>query len=459
MIAPTADAPEVIDLRPQPRQEKFLSSSADIAIYGGAAGGGKTWSLLMEPLRHIENKKFGAVIFRRTIAEIIKEGAMWDEAGTIYPLFNARPNKSDHHYRFPKGSKVGFAHLQYEDTLTDWRGAQIPLIEFDQLETFSQTQFFYMFSRNRSTCGILPYIRGSCNPEPGWLAGFLDWWIDEEGYALPSRSGKIRWMVRENDITYWADAPEDLKQAHPDSIPKSVTFILSTVYDNQILLQKDPGYLANLQALSKVDRARLLGDRYRGGNWKIRPAGKIYEEFTDRHIVPDFPIPITWPRYRGVDYGAVNTCVIWVAENPISGEFYVFREYLKGEKTTKQHVKDVMEFGEADGTWGGSPSEEQQRWDWSDAGMSVQQPPISDVEAGIDRVKELFKDRKLYVFKSCTGLIEESGSYSRKLDDTGLPTDEIKDKSTYHRLDALRYVVCGVVQNAGAGVVSYKYTK
>lgn len=458
MTAPAVEVAPVINIRPQPRQERFLASPADIVIYGGAAGGGKSWSMLVEPIRHVNNGKFGAVIFRRTIAEIVKEGAMWDEAAAIYPLFNARSNQSEHFYRFPSGAKITFAHLQYETTLRDWLGAQIPLIEFDQLETFSQTQFLYMLSRNRSTSGVRPYIRGTCNPEPGWLAGFLDWWIDEEGYAMPNRSGRIRWMVRENDITYWADSPEELRRSHPESIPKSVTFILSTVYDNQILLQKDPGYLANLQALSKVDRARLLGDRRRGGNWKIRPAGKIYDEFTDAHVIPDFPVPVTWPTYRGVDYGAVNTCVIWLAENPITHTLYLFREYLKGEKTTKQHVKDVLEFGDADGTWGGAPSEEQQRWDWSDAGLAVQQPPVSDVEAGIDRVKELLKDRKLFIFRSCTGVVEEAGSYSRKLDDTGLPTDEIKDKSSFHRLDALRYVVCGVIQNVGSGVVSYKYT-
>src|SRR5262245_22393006 len=117
---------DVIVIAPQPRQEKFLASAADIAIYGGAAGGGKTWSLLVEPLRHIGNPKFGAVIFRRTIPEITKEGGMWDEATEMYPLVNGRPNSNEHLYRFPAGTKVTFAHLQYEADLLGWRGAQIP---------------------------------------------------------------------------------------------------------------------------------------------------------------------------------------------------------------------------------------------------------------------------------------------------------------------------------------------
>jgi len=269
---------EEVVIRPQPRQEQFLSSEADIVIFGGAAGGGKSWSLLVEPLRHIDNPDFGAVFFRRTIPEITREGGLWDESKKIYPLLNATSNENDHQFKFPFGSKITFAHMQREDDKDSWKSAQIPLLIFDQLETFSESQFFYMLSRNRSMSGVRPYVRASCNPEPGWLADFLDWWIDEDGYAILERSGVIRWMVRENDKTYWADDFESLQDEHPNSTPKSVTFILSTVYDNQILLEKDPGYLANLQALSFVDRERLLGDSRRGGNWKIKPAaGKVFD--------------------------------------------------------------------------------------------------------------------------------------------------------------------------------------
>jgi predicted phage terminase large subunit-like protein len=142
---------------------------------------------------------------------------------------------------------------------------------------FSESQFFYMLSRNRSTSGVRPYLRASCNPEPGWLAEFLSWWIGDDGYAIPERSGAIRWMIRENDVTYWHDDRQVLQAEHLKSTPKSVAFILSTIYDNKIGMEKDPGYLANLQALSYIDRERLLGDKDRGGNWKIKPAaGKIF---------------------------------------------------------------------------------------------------------------------------------------------------------------------------------------
>jgi predicted phage terminase large subunit-like protein len=266
-----------MDIKPQKRQEQFLATPADIGVFGGSAFGGKTWSLLLEPLRHVENENFGAVIFRRTIKEITNEGALWDEAAKIYPLLDGKPNENEKQYKFPKGSRVTFSHMQHEKDKYTWKSSQIPLLIFDQLEMFTSSQFFYMLSRNRSACGVRPYVRASANPEPGWLADFLDWWIDEDGWAIPERSGRVRWMVREGDKTFWSDDREGLQAEHPKSTPKSVTFILSTIYDNQIGMEQDPDYIANLQALDYVERQRLLGDGTRGGNWKIKPsAGKVF---------------------------------------------------------------------------------------------------------------------------------------------------------------------------------------
>lgn len=278
-------------IRPQPRQEIFLKSSADIAIFGGSAGGGKTYAVLLEPLRHISNPRFGAVAFRRTRPEITNEGAMWDEAQAIYSKLGGKPNLNNLQFTFPSGAKITFASMQYEDDKYSWDGAQVPLLIFDQLESFTSGQFFYMLSRNRSTCGVIPYVRATCNPEPGWLADFLAWWIGEDGYAIPERSGVLRWMVRlGDDQIAWYDTKDGAKAAHPDTEPLSVTFILSTVYDNQELLRQNPQYLANLKALSLVDRERKLGDGQRGGNWKIKPAaGKVFNRdwFKIMKFAPD----------------------------------------------------------------------------------------------------------------------------------------------------------------------------
>src|SRR3954466_6097351 len=84
-------------------QEAFLATPADIAIYGGAAGGGKSFALLLEPLRHVGNKSFGGVIFRRTSPQITNEGALWDEAGELYPLVGGAARVGGLEYRFPLG--------------------------------------------------------------------------------------------------------------------------------------------------------------------------------------------------------------------------------------------------------------------------------------------------------------------------------------------------------------------
>lgn len=257
----------------------YLSSFADLAIYGGAAGGGKSYALLLEPLRHHKNPEFGAVIFRRNSTQVRNLGGLWDESTKIYPLFNGYPREFALEWKFPSGSRVEFAHLEYERSVHDWHGSQIPLIGFDELTHFSERMFFYMLSRNRSTSGVPGYVRATCNPDcDSWVRDFIGWWIDADGYADPKRAGKLRYFVRIDEKIIWADtALELITRYGAESRPKSATFIPSTIYDNKILLAKDPGYLANLRSLSRVDRERLLGDKVKGGNWNIRAtAGGVF---------------------------------------------------------------------------------------------------------------------------------------------------------------------------------------
>lgn len=150
---------------------------------------------------------------------------------------------------------------------------------FDELTHFDRDTFFYMLSRNRSTCGVKPFVRATCNPDANsWVAEFIDWWIDPDtGYPIQERSGKLRFFIRRDDQIYWADtraelwAQFDLKTDEEKQEPRSVTFIMSSVYDNKALLQANPQYLANLKALATIERERLLM-----GNWKIKPSAGLY---------------------------------------------------------------------------------------------------------------------------------------------------------------------------------------
>ena len=233
----------------------------------------------MEPLRHINNGQFGAVIFRQNANQVTNEGGLWDTSQEIYhgigkPVKQPRPM-----WRFPSGARVTFSHLENNEAVHKWQGSQICLIEFDELTHFSEYQFFYMLSRNRSTCGVKPYVRATCNPDAeSWVAPFIQWWWDPEtGYAIPERSGKIRYMIRRDNIIHWGNTRKelwekfDLQTDEDRAAVKSVTFIASSLKDNQILMKADPGYMANLLALSIVEQERLLH-----GNWKIKSAAGLY---------------------------------------------------------------------------------------------------------------------------------------------------------------------------------------
>jgi conserved hypothetical protein len=286
-------------------QEKFLATNADIAIYGGAAGGGKTYALLMEPLRYIYMKGYRAVVFRKNYTQINTSGGLWDESTNMYlGIYGAVPTKSPkYRWTFAKKSILYFDYLGRDEDLSRWQGSQITFIGFDELTHFSQRQFFYMMSRNRSICGVKPYIRATCNPDAdSWVASFISWWIDQDtGYPIKERSGKIRYMARINDEIIWGNTIEELiAQDINHSDIKSVTFIASTLHDNKILMEKDPAYISNLKALPIVERERLLH-----GNWKIKAAAGLYYQRTQVTMIDELPKDIVlW--CRGWDLAATS---------------------------------------------------------------------------------------------------------------------------------------------------------
>lgn len=286
-------------------QEVFLSTHADIAIYGGAAGGGKTYALLLENLRHINNSAFGSVVFRRESVQITNEGGLWDTAMGIYPLLNAKPRSQPKlQMVFDSGAKVTFSHLNLDRDVLGWQGSQIPLICFDELTHFTKNQFFYMLSRNRSTCGIKPYVRATTNPDAeSWVADFISWWIDQEtGYAIPERSGVIRYFTRQDDQVIWGNSRQELAEKYninPEEI-KSFTFISASIHDNKILLESDPGYLSNLKALSRVENERL-----EKGNWKVKPSSGMYFRKHEIELIDTLPNDIII-TVRGWDLAATE---------------------------------------------------------------------------------------------------------------------------------------------------------
>jgi len=213
-----------------------------------------------------------------------------------------------------------------------------------------------------------------------------------------------------------------------------------------------PSYFNPLFDRAEFERARASMPEHRFmlfycGQF-AKPPGLIYDCFDeDVHVIRPFTLPAHWPRTGGIDFGGANTARIMIAHDTDKDRFIVYRELLEGNKSTSDHVKTAQDDTANENVvlWlGGAPSETQQRLDWTDAGIPVLQPYVSDVEGGIDRVYALFKTKRLFVFSDCTGLRDEIGTYKRKLDDHGQPTDEIENKRRFHRLDALRYACSGL---------------
>lgn len=281
-------------------QETFLSSRADIVFYGGEAGSAKTSGLVLEALRNHDVAKSGAIIFRRTSPQLEGPGSLWELMREWYPHLGAKCKASPVlRATFPSGATVQLGHLQYESNKEDHQGKGYSLIGFDELPHFSESQFWYLYSRCRSASGIKSYIRATMNPDPdSWVKKLIEWWLDERGeYALPERSGIVRYFYRIDDALEWGDSEEEIVARHPEMKddlgnqipPTSFTYILGRLADNKILLSKDPGYRARLMALPLVERERLLG-KGAGGNWAIRPAAGLYFKrpwFNKIHRMPE----------------------------------------------------------------------------------------------------------------------------------------------------------------------------
>ncbi len=292
--------------KPQPgKQTDFLASKADIVVYGGGAGSGKTHALLLEAIRyqHVPGSRVG--IFRNTLTQVTQPGGLWDTAKQIYPELGGVTSGRDE-FIFPSGSRITFSYLRTEDDLNKYKGAQFSCLMFDELTHFNEHAFFYMLSRLRSTTGIDPYVRATTNPDKThWLRKFIDWYIGEDGIPIEERSGVVRYFIKKGNDVFWYDDEMAAILDHPGIKPKSFTFISARVQDNPALLDIDPSYLANLHALPELERQQLLL-----GNWDAQMArGNFFkkENFAVVQVPPVFP------------KGNVVRCWDWAATDPGKG--------------------------------------------------------------------------------------------------------------------------------------------
>lgn len=194
--------------------------------------------------------------------------------------------------------------------------------------------------------------------------------------------------------------------------------------------------------------------------WR-RPAGTIYDCFVNKmvddldepgHLVRPFDIPNRWPRVIGIDFGNVNLAAAFFAIDPETGNIFLYRTYNAGSKSARQHVSSLLsrERGVPIAV-GGAPSEDEWRNLFTREGLPVYRPTVDGVEAGIEAVYEVLRDRRLMVFSNLDRVVDDFLSYSRELDSNGEPTEKIADKHAYHRLDAVRYGLSEIVRGGLTG--------
>lgn len=333
-------------------QTLFLSerlAGVDIVGFGGAAGGGKSWALLLDPIPDMGVKGFQAVIFRRDATQITNAGGLWDASREIYPFVGAKPRETPAlQWRFPSGGRISFHHLHSPDDQYAWQGAEICDLEFDELTHFEEDQFWYLISRNRSTCGVRPRTRATFNPDASsWVKLLFAPWVDDD-YPDPAGTGEVRYLVRQDGYHYFQREAEarayarevfvELTAEDAEHSVKSVTFVPARLGDNPALMDRNPQYRANLLALSPVERARLLY-----GDWNIL-SDRFFEQWrvttaegTPWHVIPTDEVPKGRTYYLGVDWGFSDPFACYLLAVAHDGRPMVCREvYERGRLTSEQ---------------------------------------------------------------------------------------------------------------------------
>lgn len=305
----TQQVQEVV-IGPNPGQQSAaFASLADITVYGGAAGGGKTWLALLRLGVHADQLPgYNAIIFRREMPRITAAGGVWEESMGLFPIFGAKPNSGQFFWRFKERSLIQFRSIQHLSDVVSYRSAQLAEFVFEEGTEFEEAMFWGIFSRLRTTLqrthGFKARCMITCNPDPdSWVRRLIDWWIGEDGLPIQERINKKRYFVRDGDAMIWGDTPGDVRAAAPHiefdehNQPKSIRFIPAKLADNP---KGDPTYASRLNALPLVERSQLLG-----GNWNVRAVAGSYFRRSYFEVIDRMP-PGVKKRVRGWDLAATE---------------------------------------------------------------------------------------------------------------------------------------------------------
>lgn len=267
-----------MDIEITEKQDLFINSTAFETLFGGAAGGGKSYGQLIDAFLYaLKYSKSKQIIFRRTFPDL--EKSLIRTSLEVYPREVATYNSSKHVWNFKNGSIIDFAYIDNEKDVYQYQSAEYDVIRFDELTHFTEFMYTYMISRCRGANPYPKHIKSSTNPGGighSWVkARFID--IGEPNVIHTFKEG-------------------------------TRIFIPSLIQDNMFLLDRDPDYVTRLDNLPEKERKAL-----KFGDWDIFD-GQFFTEFNRSiHVCTPFEIPKDWRRFRTRDYGLDMCAVCWIA--------------------------------------------------------------------------------------------------------------------------------------------------
>lgn len=397
-----------------PKQERFFLSRKRFVGYGGARGGGKSWSVDRKaPLLACKYPGIKMLLLRRTYKDLER-----NHVRALLQLLKglAKYRKQEKCFYFPNGSILELGYCASEGDVLQYQGQEYDVIFIDEATQFTEFQFETLTACLRGANDFPKRMYLTCNP-----------------------GGVGHEWVKRLFIT---------KKYKPTENPDDYEFIAATVFDNKVLMEHDAGYVDMLNNLSDG-----LRQAWRDGNWDML-AGRYFDEF-DRavHVVEPFPIPEHWARYRGIDYGLDCAACVWVAIDD-SGGYVVYREYAEENKIISDAAREITALSEGEeirytaaptDLWARSQESAKAKADlFREAGL-VLIKGSNNREAGWLAVKDLLRVReagqgrhsRMRIFSTCTGLIECLPALQR---DAKRPTDCMTEPHEItHLPDALRY--------------------
>ncbi len=423
-------------------QSSFLAASEREVLYGGAAGGGKSFAMLADPMRYMGHPQFSGLLLRHTTEELRE--LIWKSQELyprIYPGIKWSERKMQ--WQAPSGARLWFSYLDRDEDVLRYQGLSFSWVGFDELTQWS-TPFAwnYMRSRLRSTAPDLPtYMRATTNPGgPGHV------WV-KKMFIDPSPAGRAFWATDIDTGDTLSYPKGHSKEGQPLFKRRFIPAMLS---DNPYLAEGGD-YETMLLSLPEHQRKQLLE-----GNWDVAE-GAAFPEFNRRiHVIKHEHIPGNWVKFRACDYGYGSySAVLWFAVSPAE-QVIVYRELYVSKVLAKDLAHMVMNCERNDGQirygvldsscWhrrgDTGPSLAEQmimegcRWRPADRSAGSRVAGKNEIHRRL-QLDDFTQEPRLVIMDNCTNLIAQLPTLPL---DKSNPED-INTKSEDHLYDALRYGV------------------